>query len=250
MKVILISHFYNESFLLPFWLRHHEKLFDHAVLIDYDSTDNSREIIKSICPNWEIRQSKNKIFDAAHCDLEVMNVETEFPDAWKVVLTTTEFLVCRDLRNTLKNTDKQGLWCPTFCVIDPRPNVQLDMDEPLVTQRMYGNMQEIHHRKRLIHNSFCGMYEIGRHEGMLPNTSVTNEIYIMWFAWSPWPQVRDRKLQIKFKMSQNDAASNRGLQHLLTPEMIDKKYLNVAETAYFIPDHHAELAEMIKGQYG
>lgn len=250
MQLILISHFYNESFLLPYWLQHHKSLFDHAVLIDYDSTDDSKEIIQSICPDWEVRQSKNKIFDAAHCDFEVMNVETEFPDAWKIILTTTEFLICRDLRKTLADTEKQGLWCPTFCVIDPKPNLHLEKNKPLVTQRSYGNMQELKDRKRLIHKSFCGMYDVGRHDAILPETEVTNDMYIMWFAWSPWPEVRERKLQIKFRMSQNDVNTFRGLQHLLTPEMIDQKYLNVAKTAYSIEDQHPELAKLIEEQYG
>ena len=26
----LISHFYNESYLLPFWLKHHQKIFNEA----------------------------------------------------------------------------------------------------------------------------------------------------------------------------------------------------------------------------
>jgi len=38
--MILFSHIYNEEYLLPFWLKHHKKIFDHGVIIDNFSTDN------------------------------------------------------------------------------------------------------------------------------------------------------------------------------------------------------------------
>src|SRR6516164_5807036 len=54
MPLTLISHFWNEEFLLPYWLRHHLPLFDHGVLIDYTSTDRSVEIIHELAPHWEV----------------------------------------------------------------------------------------------------------------------------------------------------------------------------------------------------
>ena len=47
-NLTIISHFYNEEYLLPFWLNHHKKYFTNAIMIDYDSTDNSVDIIKKI----------------------------------------------------------------------------------------------------------------------------------------------------------------------------------------------------------
>jgi hypothetical protein len=48
MKTV-ISHFYNEEYMLPWWLKHHRQYFDHGILIDYGSTDKSLDIIKKIC---------------------------------------------------------------------------------------------------------------------------------------------------------------------------------------------------------
>ena len=31
---VVVSHFFNEAYLLPWWLRHHRDVFDHGVLID------------------------------------------------------------------------------------------------------------------------------------------------------------------------------------------------------------------------
>ena len=61
MKTV-ISHFYNEEYLLPFWLKHHKKYFDHGILINYHSTDKSVEIIKEICPDWEIINTEYEEF--------------------------------------------------------------------------------------------------------------------------------------------------------------------------------------------
>ena len=54
MRKTVVTHFFNEEYLLPWWLEHHKKYFDHGVMIDYNSTDSSVEIIKKICPTWTI----------------------------------------------------------------------------------------------------------------------------------------------------------------------------------------------------
>ena len=91
-KVTLISNIYNEEYLLPFWCNHHKSMFDHAVIVDYGCTDKSIDIIKEICPNWEIRKSKNASFGAIEIDKEFNEIESEF-EGFKIILNTTEFLI-------------------------------------------------------------------------------------------------------------------------------------------------------------
>ena len=91
MKTV-ISHFYNEEYMLPWWLSHHRQYFDHGIMINYDSTDRSVEIIKEYCPTWEIVQSRNREFGAKACDAEVNDYERKV-QGWKICLNTTEFLV-------------------------------------------------------------------------------------------------------------------------------------------------------------
>jgi hypothetical protein len=91
MKTI-ISHFFNEEFLLPWWLEHHKKIFDYGILIDYASTDNSVNIIKEICPNWLVVPSKNKEFQTNLIDDEVCHWESTI-DGWRIALNITEFLL-------------------------------------------------------------------------------------------------------------------------------------------------------------
>ena len=92
MKKTIISHIWNEEYLLPFWLNHHKKHFDHGIIIDYHSTDRSVEIIKEICPTWEVVPSTNQRMGALVMDREIEDIERQHP-GWKMVLSTTEFLV-------------------------------------------------------------------------------------------------------------------------------------------------------------
>jgi hypothetical protein len=54
--------------MLPCWLEYHKNVFDYGIIIDWDSTDKSREIIKKICPHWEIRRTTNLVNDKPFFD--------------------------------------------------------------------------------------------------------------------------------------------------------------------------------------
>ena len=88
----IISHFYNEEYLLPWWLNHHKKYFDYGLMINYASTDRSVEIINKICPDWKVVDSVNKEFGAKECGDEVEYYEKRI-SGWKICLTITEFIV-------------------------------------------------------------------------------------------------------------------------------------------------------------
>ena len=72
----IITNVYNEEYLLPFWIEHHKKLMDdgiidHVVVVDYRSTDNSMNIIRKMCPTWEILTTKNQHFGAEENDNDI-----------------------------------------------------------------------------------------------------------------------------------------------------------------------------------
>ena len=87
----VITHFYNEEYLLPWWLQHHRPMFDHGILIDYGSTDASADICRTLAPEWRLVRSANPDFSALDVDFEVMQYEAGLP-GWKIALNTTEFL--------------------------------------------------------------------------------------------------------------------------------------------------------------
>ena len=124
MKTI-ITHFYNEEYLLPWWLEHHKKYFDFGILIDYDSTDRSVEICKEICPTWQVVKSINKEFDAWQIDAEVMAYEKQFV-GWRIVLNVTEFIVGSLDEMMHDKTEPSQYLIPAITFFDWNPNGTLD----------------------------------------------------------------------------------------------------------------------------
>ena len=222
MKTTLVSHFYNEEFLLPYWLQHHKKIVDHGILIDYDSTDRSVEIINEICPEWEIRQSTQKKFDALKTDQQVMAVEREVT-GWKMVLNTTEFVFHHDLRGYLENDflgEFQGLRAKAVCMTDPPDLADEPVDDrPLYLQRHFGHFENTipRSRGRIIHNQADGRYQVGRH-GTALSTYDTDDIYMLWFGFCPFTHVIQRKLQIQTRIPETDKVAGLGREHIVAGE--------------------------------
>ena len=94
-NVTMVTHFRNEEMLMPFFIIQHAPLFDKAIAIDFFSNDRSAQILRDYAPaSWKIVMSDSGVeFDAAKTDIQVMNVEKQFPDDWVMALTTTKFLV-------------------------------------------------------------------------------------------------------------------------------------------------------------
>ena len=164
MKTI-ITHFYNEEHLLPWWLNHHKKYFDFGVLIDYGSTDRSVEICKQICPNWQVLPSGNQYFDAAQCDYEVMFIERQIT-GWRIVLTITEFLV-GNLDSLFLASDQPMQWLiPEISFVCWEPDKTLDNSKELWEQITFGmpyTVPALSRRPRSMHNFNDLNYHIGRH---------------------------------------------------------------------------------------
>ena len=103
---LLVSHFYNEALLLPYWIAHHAPMFSSAILIDYNSTDGSAELVRQLAPRtWKVVPSWDGEFDAVNLDRQVMQWEMTRPDDWRIALTTTEFLVMPGFHELLAALD-------------------------------------------------------------------------------------------------------------------------------------------------
>lgn len=233
----VISHFYNEEYLLPWWLEHHKKHFDHGVMIDYASTDRSVEIIKEICPNWTVVQSRNKHFDAAVIDQEVMDIESEI-GGWKAALNITEFLVGD--YSILNDDPRVGHIVPCCVMVDNEPHIYPDHTKPLIQQKNFG----IHYneggsgirRSRLVHNKPLYMYPLGRH---FSNPITTDKLVVLWYGFSPYnADVVKRKLQIQTKISESDFASGYGTQHRTNEETLKGVYNDYLSKSRDLSNEH------------
>jgi hypothetical protein len=206
LKRTVICHFYNEEWLLPFWLQHHSKLFDHGIMIDYHSTDRSRKIIKEICPTWEIRTTKNDFFDSALIDREVETIEKEIL-GWRICLNVTEFLYGNYSR--LEETTKNTQYLIGNYVFVDMPNQQpIDNNQPLHTQRTWGykdlsstkQLIEGGRTRRSLHN-YPIFYPTpgGRHYN---EPASFDDLYIFYYGYAVLDKKGiKRKTQIQGKMS-------------------------------------------------
>ena len=228
IKTILITSIYNEEYLLPFWLHHHKNMFDEMVVIDYNSTDKSLEICKSICPHCTIITTRNKYYDAEEVDKEYMDIEDSF-EGIKIVLNTTEFLFCEtNVRDLFINDTEPVPYA--IHVASPYSKNNYDINSYKELFNNLFNDDIVYHFDRglrYIHNYSNGNYKIGRH---LTNYNYiqTNKAHIIWFGYYPMnDRLMKRKLQIKNNIPQSDRDKGFGVQHFYDKETIlyvnDKK---------------------------
>jgi len=259
-KSVVVTHFYNESLLLPYWLDHHTRLFDEGVLIDYNSTDDSVEICKTLAPQWRLVTSRNEMFGAKDCDNEVMDYEAEYDGYWKVALNTTEFLVMSSFNEYTEAVEQHhegvvGFRAHGIHMMDPPhfASTPLMRRQPLVLQRHWGFDLPGTGRDRIIHKAPNGDYDTGRHNTFLKNIlGYGNEVYVLWFGWSPWPQVKNRKLQIKTKIPQEDKDLGLGMEHLIPPDDMDEYFEKFSPTSRDLmqdPDYSNTWQLMMKNLY-
>jgi hypothetical protein len=241
MKPVVISNFYNEEYMLPWWLMHHKDKFEHGIMIDYDSTDNSASIIKEICPTWDVVKSSIKFFDAELMEFMHQEVESKF-DGWRIFLNTTEFLfgdlsIIESYNETVpvKNIQPSiagiqdvefGFGIPVMTMVDNEPNNLPIYDKPLYEQKYNGihfNEGSYLIRKgRLLHNKRGHKYPTGRHYNY-----TTTDLMILWYGYSPYNKLlKQRKLQIKDKIPESDKIKGFGTEHFYDDYKLDTLYVD------------------------
>jgi hypothetical protein len=242
MKKTIISHIWNEEYLLPFWLNHHKKYFDHGIIIDYNSTDRSIEIIKEICPTWEVVPSKNQRMGALIMDREIEEIESKNP-GWKMVLSTTEFLVGNYKKLDTILDGNQEILVPAFQMIEhpetegtyPNPSIDLfkqktygiHYDDPIhySNNEITHNRRWDHHihpwnrgwvtrRQRLLHNHDNITYPMGRHFSEYERSS--KDFIIVYYRFCPWNvEMLNRITNLKNNLDPEDEQKMLGFEHFL-----------------------------------
>jgi len=237
--VTVLSHFYNEEYLLPWWLKQHKKIFDHGILVNYNSTDRSVEIIKEICPTWQIVDSENSEFCAVSCDQEIMKLENEIP-GYKICLNTTEMLV----KNKYTDEDKKledYLSRDQSCypiiranIVDENPLIEVTHEDDLIEIKNYGVLGSVglHPPHRYLHNHPNGQYGVGRHYVSLPLSYSDIPYTIYWYGFAPWNEkLISRKTQIKDKIPAQNKLSGMGYQHFWDNTEMENFRLSILKNA-------------------
>ena len=212
MRKTVVSHFYNEEHLLPWWLNHHKQIFDHGILIDYHSTDRSMEIIREICPDWELRYTRNRYFDSDVIDQEVMDIEKGL-EGWRMCLNTTEFLY-GNVSYLDDRTEPTQYLIGNYVFVDMEDETKgpltLSHDVPLHKQRYWGYQDisgsgmrlgagSMARMNRSLHN-YPVTYTGGRHWPGTPKSFEDLVIFYYGYADISDPGLK-RKTQIQTKIS-------------------------------------------------
>jgi len=214
-----MTHFYNEEYLLPWWIKHHQKYFDCGILIDHNSTDDSIDVIRHYAPEWTIVKSALKDFDSRRLEQENNQVAYLFiEEGWRITLNVTEFIV-----GDFTKLDKYG----PNTMLSLRSNIMVDDIEDLDQKLSYddqltdikrfgiryeeGVWDKCWRWCRGFHNYFQPFSE-GRHLKLHNN----EEFDILWYGYSPMThEMIKRKLQIASKVSKSDIALGFGKQHFI-----------------------------------
>jgi Glycosyl transferase family 2 len=210
MKRVVLCHFYNEEYLLPWWLMHHRKIFDHGIMVNYASTDRSCEIIRELCPTWQIVDSRNLDFGPMEAiDAEIVDYEKQLNCA-RICLNVTEFIYgnydlldgpscVSDYQHYNPDTTRGSDWqiiIPCHIMTDLEWDRPYDSSIDLIGQHKMGVTYQIDdytRKARSAHNHVV-WYPNGRHFG---NPS-THDLYILWFGFAP---MNDRAIQRKTQIT-------------------------------------------------
>lgn len=253
----VIAHFYNEEYLLPFWLRHHLTIFDNGILINHGSTDKSVDIIKDLAPDWQIIESELEIFDPYFTDFEVQTIESK-TIGWKICLNITEFLVgpLQDVVNELENNNVRAVYTQAKIMVDTNPielpthSADLTIQKPhgILDNKLYDTLirgpllkkilrflifptSRFIGRQRLLHNQPIGQYTVGRHQWGL-DAKLERRLTVYWYSYAPWNNIFiNRKLNISDTMPK--ITNGLGDHHKFTRDKLQKQY-NINKIWYYL----------------
>lgn len=249
-KTTLISHIFNEEYLLPFWLEHHKNMFDQIIIIDYRSTDLSVEICKRICPDCIIITTRNSDFCADLVDKEVMDIEQSI-EGIKMVLNTTEFLVCEI---PVKEIFEGSIHSMSYSITAVSPysinNYTITNYSELFKNLLNTDVAYWHDRGvRQLHNFPNGNYHCGRHNTNNISTP-TNNAHIIWVGYYPMNDTTlKRKLQIQHNIPQYDKDRGHGCQHLFSKDTILSINRDKAQTGALLKVLNESLYNFLRSQY-
>ena len=209
----VVTHIYNEEFLLPYWLAHHKKIFNHGIIIDFNSTDKSTDIIKEFVPNWQIIKSPFVEFDAEKLDRFVEELEIELKGP-RMALTVTEFFIGDP------NLVRGQIIVPQVSLIHQEFDEPFCANTPIYLQRFWGLVASVENVTASTHKFPKGsgrsihdhqiQYPIGRHfVPVLPCPFLIVRVNDCFFS----EEMFNRRLQIQHKIPKSDISKNYGVEH-------------------------------------
>lgn len=211
MATTVITHIYNESYLLPIWIRHHREKFDHGIILDYGSTDNPREIVQELAPHWEFRDTGLNSFQAEVLDSVINSIEKRTVGT-RIVLTVTEFLLGQP-----KLAERRYL-IPQVLLVNMDDDIQFDPQQPFHKQVTWGLGSDTESTgpwwSRSMHQAPTNYGSDGSMTGRHYH-GIDNGPYLIYRVSNCYVSqaMLDRRLQIQHRIPEADKARQMGVQH-------------------------------------
>jgi glycosyltransferase involved in cell wall biosynthesis len=159
----LITHIFNEEFLLPFFIKQHINKFDRVIVVDFQSTDRSQEIIRSLAPDWEIIIWPKENFNDIELTTFILDLEKSLVGP-RMVLTATEFLIGNP------EIAFEQILIPTISLINLSTDKPFDNRIPFHFQRTYGRATPVN---RLLDNIQSSKKIIKSNRSLKSDTSLS-----------------------------------------------------------------------------
>jgi len=142
VKITVISRWFNEAMLAPFFLSHYAFADEIVIILDETTTDNTAEII-SRYPNAKIRNydPAGKVDYGFTTELVTRAAATVDSD-WIICPDTDEFVFPRgggDVRMILSQVDGNLIYADMWRVYRHQTDQDLDSSLPAIWQRRHGD---------------------------------------------------------------------------------------------------------------
>lgn len=142
MKISIVSVWYNEAFLAPFFLEHYRYADEILIFVDADTDDKTVEIC-SRYPNTRIE--KIRYPDGYNCRLQTEKVNEAVPGLdcdWVICVDADELLFPEgmgDTRKALAVANGNLIFAQIWQVYRHAEDSDLDANRPAVVQRRHGD---------------------------------------------------------------------------------------------------------------
>lgn len=142
-SIEVITTWYNEEFLAPFFLNHYAFADRILVLYDEDTTDKTMDIINAY-PNTRVETFR--FTDGFDDDITVSMRNAKYAESeagWVIGVDADEFILHPDLREFLHNRDEDIFFVRLFQVYRHKDDEDLDPEKPIADQRRHGDANAV-----------------------------------------------------------------------------------------------------------
>lgn len=174
MKIAIITMWYNEEILAPFFLSHYSYIDQIRIIIDSDTNDNTVKICNAY-PNVVLENfTFPNMMDAQIKQTKIHSVYNEMEADWVFMVDADEFIfpfpLGKNPREILSNQTGNIMYANIWQVYRHRTDKDLDSSLPAITQRRHGdpNMMKPYnnqYNKPLIaKHDFPAVWKLGCHD--------------------------------------------------------------------------------------